>query len=421
METVYLLPVMHNGAEQIFLRYPHVQKLNQEIRKIKGVKWSSTHKSWYITLSKESYERINDALQQIAVVDNTALKKFLEKKKQLGAIKQIENKIGGAIEIAPKFFKPQLKKLGGNQPDNDTIIVSKKTDPFFKQYKISESNLASLQKMTELLLLKAYSQRTIQTYRNEVMLFMQVLGKNNAANLSTDDVKRYILQCIKNGIGENTIHSRINALKFYYEQLLGKQKFFVEIPRPKKPLLLPKVLGETELRKLFAAATNLKHKAILFVAYSAGLRVSEVINLRLQDIDRERQQLFIHCSKGKKDRYVRLSPLVLDILEQYYRKCTVKPTNYLFEGLESGEPYSIRSAQQIFSDAKSKAGIRKTVSFHSLRHSFATHLLEKGIQVLYIRDILGHFDIKTTERYLHVKRETLINIESPIDALYTKK
>jgi integrase/recombinase XerD len=190
------------------------------------------------------------------------------------------------------------------------------------------------------------------------------------------------------------------------------------LPRPKKHLQLPKVLGQEELRRLFASPKNLKHKAILFIAYSAGLRVSEVINLRLQDIDREREQIFVHCSKGKKDRYVRLSPLVLDVLEQYYKKSLVKPTNYLFEGQEKGKPYTIRSAQQIFTDAKQKAGILKSTSFHSLRHSFATHLLEKGVDVIFIKEILGHFDIKTTERYLHVRKDVLINIESPIDDLY---
>ena len=118
------------------------------------------------------------------------------------------------------------------------------------------------------------------------------------------------------------------------------------------------------------------------------------------------------------DRYVTLSPLVLDVLEQYYKACEKKPVNYVFEGLEKGKPYSSRSAQQIFNDAKVKAGISKTISFHGLRHSFATHMLEKGNDVKYIKEILGHFNIMTTERYLHVRREVLVNLESPIDGLY---
>jgi len=174
------------------------------------------------------------------------------------------------------------------------------------------------------------------------------------------------------------------------------------------------------LGKLFKAITNLKHKAIVFTAYSAGLRVSEVVNLKISDIDSGRMTIFIAKAKGKKDRVVHLSPLLLDILRAYLRKEKPKPLLYLFEGAKKGEPYSIRSAQQIFIDAKSRAGISKAVPFHGLRHSFATHLLEKGVDIKYIKEILGHFDIRTTERYLHVAKKDLVNISSPLDDLREK-
>lgn len=194
----------------------------------------------------------------------------------------------------------------------------------------------------------------------------------------------------------------------------------IELPRPKKRLQLPRVLGENELNRLFRALANLKHKAILFTAYSAGLRVSEVVNLKLQDVDSDRMQLFIQCSKGKKDRYVTLSPVLLDILRAYISACKTRPIKYLFESPQPGIAYCARSAQKVFQNAKSFAGIRKEVSFHVLRHSFATHLLEKGIDVIYIKDILGHFNIKTTERYLHVRKEQLVTIISPLDDLWKK-
>ena len=222
----------------------------------------------------------------------------------------------------------------------------------------------------------------------------------------------------KQGIKENTAHSRLNALKFYFEQVLGREKFFWEIPRPKKPLLLPKVLSEGELSRLFNAAGYLKHKAILFTAYSAGLRVSEVIRLQWKHIDRQRGQILIQQAKGKKDRYVILSPILEDILISYYKKSGKKPLKYVFESTTAGTPYSIRSAQAVFQQAKVKAGIKKEIGFHSLRHSFATHLLEKGTDVKYIQELLGHFSIKTTTRYLHVAREKLVVIESPLDQLW---
>lgn len=252
------------------------------------------------------------------------------------------------------------------------------------------------------------------------MVFFQVLGKIPASSLTTDDVKRWLVKCLNSGLTENTMHSRINALKFYYEQVLGREKFFLDIPRPKKHQQLPKVLGEKEISLLFNALPNKKHKAILFTAYSAGLRVSEVVNIKLQDIDSDRMQLLIEKAKGKKDRYVTLSPVLLDILRSYIQVYQPRPTVYLFEGEVPGTPYSARAAQKIFQMARNKAGIKKDVSFHSLRHSFATHILEKGIDIRYIKDILGHFSIKTTERYLHVRRDQLINIISPLDDIWKK-
>jgi len=157
---------------------------------------------------------------------------------------------------------------------------------------------------------------------------------------------------------------------------------------------------------------------MLFTAYSAGLRVSEIVNLRLADIDSGRMQIFIAKAKGKKDRYVALSPVLLDILRAYIKNYKPRPKMYLFESEQTGTAYPTRTVQKIFSMAKDKAGIRKEVGIHSLRHSFATHLLEKGTDIRYIKDILGHFNIKTTERYLHVSKKALVNIESPLDDLW---
>ncbi len=224
-----------------------------------------------------------------------------------------------------------------------------------------------------------------------------------------DHIRRYMFYCFnKYNLSEATANSRINAIKFYFEQVLGRERMLIELPRPKKRLQLPRVLGENELSRLFRSLTNLKHKAILFTAYSAGLGVSEVVNLKLQDVDSDRMQLFIQCSKGKKDRYVTLSPVLLDILRAYIRQDERRPIKYLFESWQPGMPYCSRSAQRVFQMVKQMAGIQKEVSFHSMRHSFATHLLEKGIDVIYIKDILGHFNIKTTERYLHVRKEQLV-------------
>jgi site-specific recombinase XerD len=285
--------------------------------------------------------------------------------------------------------------------------------------KISSNNLAELEKMILLLKGKAYSRSTMTTYRGEMMQLLRLIGKKPVQDLMPDDLKRYMVYLLeKEGISENTAHSRINALKFYFEQVLGREKFFFEIPRPKKQLQLPNVLNERELHRMFTAVTNLKHKAILFTAYSAGLRVSEVVNLKIADIDSERMQIKVEQGKGKKDRYVGLGILLLDVLRAYIRLYEPRPRVYLFEGDTPGLPYSSRSAQLVFQLAREKAGVKKEVSFHSLRHSFATHLLEKGTDIRYIKELLGHFSIKTTERYLHVSKAQLISIVNPLDELF---
>jgi site-specific recombinase XerD len=196
---------------------------------------------------------------------------------------------------------------------------------------------------------------------------------------------------------------------------------FFEIPRPKKPLILPKLLNEEEIRRLFNALTNKKHKAMLFTTYSAGLRVSELASLKIADIDSKRMQILIERAKGKKDRYVNLSPVLLDILRNYHQEYLPKPKEYLFESEQTHTAYPTRTIQQIFANAKRKAGIKKDVGIHSLRHSFATHLLDKGTDIRYIKDLLGHFNIKTTERYLHVSKQQLVNIVSPFDDLWKKE
>ena len=250
---------------------------------------------------------------------------------------------------------------------------------------------------------------------------MQILKSRPVDTLTAEEIRRYILYCVNDlHLSANTINSRLNSIKFYFEQVLHQTKIFVDLPRPQRPFLLPNVLAEQEMGRLFNAINNKKHKAILFTAYSAGLRVSEVTNLKLTDIDAERMQLFIQNAKGQKDRFVMLSPIVLDVLRNYVKELRPKPVKYLFEGAIAGEAYGIRSAQKIFNEAKKMAGIRKKITFHGLRHSFATHLLEKGVDVKYIQELLGHFSIKTTQRYLHVAREQLVNIKSPFDEIWQK-
>jgi site-specific recombinase XerD len=206
-------------------------------------------------------------------------------------------------------------------------------------------------------------------------------------------------------------------VKFYYEQVLNREKFFWEIPRPKKPLKLPRFFNQDETASIIKAAGNIKHKAMLMLAYSCGLRVSEVVAIKIKDIDSKRMCILIEQAKGKKDRMVMLSPVLLVMLREYWKKYKPAKGGYLFSGQNKGEAYSSRSLQLVLAAAKTKADILKPGSVHALRHSFATHLLDKGTDVTMIMKLLGHNDIKTTLRYLHVTNRDMLQIMSPLDDL----
>jgi len=357
--------IQKENETRILVRFDFSSELNKRMQRVNGAKWSKSLKAWHIPDTPENRTKCGIPLTG---------------------------------EIIAKF------------------------PATVKSYSLNRSNQQAMDQFIETLELKSYSINTIRIYRNELLCFFQLLGNVCAKSLPVTRVKDYLHYChtvLK--LSEHSIHSRMNALKFYYEQVLHREKFFVNIPRPNRALQLPKVLNENELAKLFNALQNKIHKAMLFTAYSAGLHVSEVVNLRLRDIDSVRMQIFIERAKGKKDRYVTLSPVLLDILRTYIQICKPKPQKYLFESEQTGTRFPVRTVQQIFANAKSRSGIRKEVGIHSLRHSFATHLLEKGTDIRYIKDLLGHFNIKTTERYLHVSKKALVNIASPLDDLINNK
>lgn len=281
---------------------------------------------------------------------------------------------------------------------------------------IHEHNRSQYLRFIETLRLKGYSPHTVKTYGNEFTQLLIKLRSYHVDKLPREKVRDYIVFCAdKLNLSENTIHSRINALKFYFEQILKQEKFLFDIPRPKKKKQLPNVLSIQQVELLFAQLENLKHKTMLFLAYSGGLRVSEVVHLRPADIVSSRMIIHIRHGKGKKDRIVPLSMGILKLLRSYY--IAYKPKTWLFEGQKSEEAYSTRSLQQIFHRAKERAKIIQPVTFHSLRHSYATHLHEAGTDIKLIQELLGHQDLKTTLRYTHVSQRTLEQIKSPFDAL----
>ena len=290
--------------------------------------------------------------------------------------------------------------------------------------KIHPVNLAALQRMHEVLLLKAYSPNTIRTYCIEFAQLLYILKGVPVDTLKPERLRAYFLYCVtKLKLSENIIHSRINAVKFYFQQVLHEEKseltdisdkYFAEIPRPKKKSILPKVFSKSDIAKIFSHLKNPKHLLMLKLCYGMGLRVSEIVGLKIEHIDSGRMVVHIENAKGKRDRYVTLPSSILEELRSYYR--SYRPKIYLFEGQYGGQ-YSIRSVQAVFKQAMQKAKINKTVGIHGLRHSYATHLLECGTDMFFIQKLLGHKDIKTTEIYAKVSNRQLVNIKSPLDTI----
>jgi site-specific recombinase XerD len=266
----------------------------------------------------------------------------------------------------------------------------------------------------ELLERKRYSLNTARTYVSLFSGFVKYFRDRKLSELNEHDIKHYLQTIVKVGKSPSYQNQVINAIKFYYEQVLGMPGRFYEIERPITEKKLPSVLSEDEILKMLSATTNLKHKAILVTIYSCGLRMSEVLNLKISDIQSDRNLLLVRGAKGKKDRTTLLSPTTLGLLRKYYK--AYRPKEYLFEG-PSGSKYSSRSVQNIVEHSMRCAGIKRPASAHTLRHSFATHLLENGTDLRYIQTLLGHSSPKTTEIYTHISTKRLQDVVSPIEKL----
>ncbi len=262
---------------------------------------------------------------------------------------------------------------------------------------------------------KAFSPNTVRLYLYEFAQLLILLKNHPVQNLTSDRLNSYFLYCIKTlKHSESHVYSRMNAVKSYFSLVCKRAEIFDLVIRPKATKKLPKVLSTIEVKKLFLATDNLKHLLILKIAYGMGLRVSEIINLQLTHIDIDRMQVLIACGKGKKDRYVNfpqsLTPLFYDYLKMY------QPNKYLFEG-QFDDQYTVRSAQAVFQKAMIKAGVSKTVGIHGLRHSYATHLLEAGTDMVFIQKLLGHSQMKTTEIYAKVSNRIISQVKSPLDSI----
>lgn len=260
--------------------------------------------------------------------------------------------------------------------------------------------------------IKKYSINTARIYISHFERFINHYRDLELASLDENDIKTYLQLLVQQKRSDSYINQTINAIKFYYEVVLEMPNRFYDVERPQKKEKLPEVLSMNQVQKMLDVTKNIKHKCIIGLLYSAGLRRAELLNLELKDVDSERMLIKVNEGKGLKDRYTLLSQKMLDDLRSYYM--AYKPKIFLFESAE-GKKYSGSSVGKIVKRAAKSASIRKNVTPHMLRHSFATHLLENGTDLRYIQTILGHNSSKTTEIYTHVALNSFRTIKNPLD------
>jgi site-specific recombinase XerD len=374
-----LLTLKHlvlKGERKIAFEYKSSKKIDELVRSLGDVWWSNYYQVAYMSYSKEK-------LNQIYIT------------------------FRGKAWINGRFFYR-------NRPIDNSRGIVYLNEIREKYLQTPQKNIVCPKEYIEMLESRRYSTNTARTYTGLFTQFIQYLRGKPLIEVNELDIKRYLYEIVKTGKSASYQNQVINAIKFYYEQVLDMPHRFYELRRPMTVRKLPNTLSKEEIKKLLAYTTNLKHKAILATIYSCGLRISELQNLKICDILSDQGLVIVREGKGKKDRTTLLAETTLKLLRKYY--VTYRPEVYVFENPQGGK-YSTKSVQNILQQSLRKAGIHKPASPHTLRHSFATHLLESGTDLRYIQVLLGHGSSKTTEIYTQVSSSSYSEIKSPIERL----
>lgn len=280
---------------------------------------------------------------------------------------------------------------------------------------LNQNAIEAMFELEKALVLKQYSSSSIQVYKKMFSVFLAKFMQRNLKEVSKEDIEGFVYELIKkNKISESYQNQLINAIKAYYEHALKMPREYYAIQRPKKTVNIPNVLSKKEVYNIIQSPQNIKHKAILSTIYGSGLRISELLNLRIADVHSADGYLFIKDSKGKKDRKTILSEQLVVLLRAYYK--VYKPSYWLFEG-QSGEKYSTTSVRSIFRKAVKDTNSNPWATVHTLRHSFATHCIENNISMRHLQNMLGHSSPKTTEIYTKTIEINNKTITSPLDSL----
>lgn len=374
---IYLNKITITGQVCLRVQFPMQSPYKELVKTLKNRKWSNTFQCVYIPNTSKNIRNVLDTFKGIAWVN---INKDYARK-------------SSSIQKPKTLYQKRSKA-----PDNSTVL-----------------HYSEVTKLEEVLLLKRYSPNTIKTYKYCFRDFIHYYNQLPPQTINAAQIKAFMLYLVKvKSIASSTQNQYINAIKFYYEQVLLREPQNYYWERPKLRKKLPYVFTEAEIKALLISVKNIKHRCILLTIYSAGLRIGEVVNLKIADIMTSQSCIYVRDAKGKKDRYTLLSNTLLLSLREYYKE--YRPQYWLFEGATGGQ-YSKTSIQKIFKRALKASKISKAATVHTLRHSFATHLLERGVNLRYIQTLLGHSSSKTTEIYTHISNKDLSKISSPLDFL----
>lgn len=371
--TLTLRHLIVNDKQMIGLEYKNNPSIHALVGTLDNVQWSKAFSMNYVEDNKSNLDKIYQIFKGIAWVNGRY------------------------------FFKD--KPINLNIPEPDYSYHKQKRSKYSR--KCPDEYIEKLQVLR-------YSKNTVNTYVSMFEEFINYYSEMDLLSINENEIRDFLLHLVERNVSHSYQNQSINAIKFYYEIVLGLPNRYYYIDRPRKPEKLPMVLSVEEIQSLIKVTKNIKHKAILMCIYSAGLRMSELLDLKLTDILSDRKLILVRNGKGKKDRTTLLGGKTLEILRLYYLEH--KPVDFLFEGQKGGR-YSATSVQRIFKKSLALAKIRKPATVHTLRHSFATHLLEKGTNLRYIQTLLGHSSPKTTEIYTRVSTVDIEDIKNPIDHL----
>lgn len=374
MQVIRLERLFHKGQNQTAIFFKYNPAVKQYVLGIPGVKWSKTYGCFYVPTEKYplgwlyAYFRKKNWRVDYSDISQTNTRLVLTLRK--------------ALEL-PEATEAIDKSVGRLQ-----------------QWMFS----------------KRYSSNTIKTYSEALRLFLRFHANKTLDQIDHQDVLQFNTEYIlRNKLSASYQNQIVNAIKLFFKTLEGRNLDLEKIHRPKRGRPLPNVLSKEEVKLILEAHGNLKHRMMLILIYACGLRRSELLHLVPTDIDSTRMVLKIRGGKGNKDRITPLSEKLISLLRDYYK--AYKPQKWLFEGQQKGQPYSAQSLQSVFKQALLKANIKKPITLHGLRHSYATHLLENGTDLRFIQELLGHKSSRTTEIYTHVSTKSIQNIKSPFDSL----